>query len=680
MPLLLNPKPPLPASTSNRLTYPSHYYIHPIPIISAARTNPDFPDYDRDYYDELKAQTADIPNVSVFSKHDYTIDPLDVPWLYDHRGRDIKSIRKNLPNIPLEEGELTGLPTRPMRLSDMHTNEEIEKFEERARECDPPSGRVWHDPMPPSDFQRDPDWIHLRKIDDKQLSHVRQQPVIPTHDQRPALKRTLYNSETDEMAALFESFHSLQEEHLDEQVEPVMYGHSQPIPTKQQFDKWHREAEKRGGNSTRYESYYLPPFRDNLSHKFPSFSDTLFPTQHDSLVDAHLGEWTGYVSLFSVLSGKKFVPSLTCVLPCHSDISLNHHAALEWNTVVVHHEAEILSSQIFSHPKAENALIPGRGVSAEGSFVCNHKKHGLEHLGITGNGLSLQRNLLSKTVTDREIIGRLEICMITTAPYGIMRHRVVLCTNAKEEDQERQKANLVQFSHILVFTERRKSDSFQLTPQKLSLPTTTLQQLLGEWAGTGVLLQPEYPPMSVAEIETTHTGNRLATITEEHVSWVENQQPDKPDQMVGTSRSRQRTLKKKKVSKRVSDARAYDRKRLIPCTLLITDKIGTFASEDMQAWQALPSEELLSHMYSPRIGKFCDDYCGIVVSESLLLTFPFGKAYPAMWNTISLQQITKPNRQRIVAGRNEVGDLVGVLFASEQVEDDDAWDDVASYV
>ena len=660
------------------------------PINACTSSGWDIPDFDRDYYNELKAEYGDDPNISIYSKDDYETNPLAAPWLHDHRARDIKQIRKSLIDSPIEDGELTDVPTRPMRVSDLHTKEEIDVFEKRARQCEPTGGEHWSDPMPESDFDLDPEWIHLRKMDEKDLEEVQEAPEILSGDpDRPVLKCKQYNSGAEELADLDLSYERMihAEGELGEDL--TSYSENIPTPSREQFDKWQREAEKRGGNATGYESYFLAPFRDNLPDASDISEQKVPPPQHDALVQHHKGKWTGFMTVFSVDEANKFSPAVQSVLTCASELSTGDDDELEWNTIVSIEDMEVVSSLTFSSLEGGNHMEPGRGVDDDGSYVCNGKVDESDGQDCVRNMLSLQQGAIKKIVADASSRGAIELCCMAHRPGVVTRHRVILCTRASngkvgkvDKKSKRRQHTQGRFSHVVLITER-KQGAKQLSKPLFDLSVVSSRDLLGGWEGKCTLLQPEYPPMSMVETDTRQDIRRVSGVKESDVTWSENQFPDKSEDQERESGTGQQASSKKRISRRVANARAHDRKRLADCTLMITDKTGDVAPRDTQAWQLLPAKNedvSVSFMYSPRVGKFCDDYCAIVLSESLLVMFPHGKAFPTMWNTVTVQQITKPKRKRIVAGRNEEGALVGVLFATENLDHDEAWDDVACYV
>lgn len=643
-----------------------------------AGSSKQLPDFDRDYFDELKAEYGHLPGVRIFGRDDYTLDANDVPWLFDDRARDVGKIREDIKHAPLEDGELKGLPTRPMRICDMLTKKEIDDFEDGFRWYDAVKGDVWDDPMPESDFEGDPNWIDLRKVDD---SCMQEEPdVWRDSTKAPILKRQQYDSEEEEKDALLKSFERLQAERYETSFHPLSHGERNSVPDPADFAVWQQEAEARGGNATEYESYGLSPFNSwNFSDTSSSrtLEETEVPKQHQALINAHAGQWKGKISVISVCKGEAFSPHLVSSCNAWSEIIELSDGSLEWTTIAdTDGIGEIVSSVMFSSRDCEDALVPGRAVSKDGSYVC--KGYCDSYSKKTTSTISLSRVAAKRISRDESCHPVVEIGLVTKLGAVKCRHRVILCVNvgATEKNHNEAKAKI---GTAITFTEFPTSTPLSATTNrhtKSSLPAGMVSELLGTWNGNGLLLQPEYPPTSCQAVETTFTMMAQKSINENDISFVENTIPEHPDL---ESKRRARTVGKKKTSKRVAASKAHDRRRLANCNLLSVQKTGNSAEERF-AWQTMPEKEEYSFLFSPRVGRFVDDYCGLIVSGSLLCTFPFSRATPNMWSEIKLTELTAPSRKCITVGRNESGDIVGVLFVTEVAQDSAISDSVASYV
>lgn len=658
-------------------------------------------DFDRDYYPALKAEYANDDQVTIYAKEDYELDPLDVPWLEENRGRDLNEIRRQLDTQPLVPGELQGLPSRPMRCTDLHTEDELEHFESRMRHEDSVSGQIWEDPMPESDFEGDPQWIDFRKMDKALMEHSSAADVLESLP-HPPKKRVQYASHGDELAAVQESVDRMQAQCLDEVFTPTAWGEQHTVPDPEDFRKWQRAARDRGGNTSQDHSFYLSPVKmanERTRHVMDGQDDKKEaqpPHQFGSLVKAHSGSWHGKVIVIALLSENGFGVRQMTEFDVRSDTSAEDGGGLDWTSVLTHSsECELVSDVTFDRPEHEDALVPGRGVSSDGNYVCNVlRSYDADETVQYRNemqGLSLSSKCLRALVDNNEVCGELELCMLSgRASNRFRRDRVLLCSAASvskgERKLERRWSTGKQrrrFSHVILISEYQaikddaKDDAIlqQFAQAKRSV-NSLLDKAQGEWSGFGQLLQPEFPPLGFKEYVTSFTFRRSFSISLDSVTWSEQ---DIPEVAESTSNARKRTLGKRKVSKRVAAARAHDQRRLSECSFLSKEQAADMKSETF-AWKEVRDDHGLTGLLSPRIGKFVDDYCGVFLPGGTLLTFPHDNAFPDMGSTVSLVELTTPQRKRINVARNQTGTVVGALFITENLVDADLCDDVSSYV
>lgn len=647
------------------------------------------PDFDRDYYDELKAKYAGVEGIHIISKDEYEIDPTDAPWLLEDRGRDLKKIRENMSKRPVGPDELDEISGRAMRCDDLHTPEELEDFEPLLQYGDPVSGRGWVDPMPESEFNPDPKWIDMRKMDDDVMKAVHDQleSEISGLSSTPLPSSHRYASEEEEIAALEDSYEQMRAECLDVSYERTSYSESVPIPDQAEFEAWQKVAEERGGNSTTDESYFLSPFRDHGQSEDASTNSTREkdpnepPKQHQCLVDTHQGHWEGHLAVFSLMSDENLSPLKERCALVRSRVTLQEDGVLAWTTVVTTPDSEIVSGARFSNRDCKDALVPGRGVSEAGSYVCSKCENSVED---SESGFSVSASALRAILQDSSCKAICEICMMTQDEGDVVRHRVLLCAEQKRsETKSKVKTKKPRFLKVIVLSElhldgslREKFAERYEYSSVSGLPQLSLSKFIGSWAGHGIVLHPSFPPVPCRPVETRFRVEGKQKISDTDVTWVDYSIPI-PGQ---ESKSRIRSLGKKKISKRVAAARKHDQNRLSKCSILTREETGSEAPEEIFAWRAEPSEDAMSHMYSPRVGRFPCDYGGLLVRDDVLLTFPLESAFPAMWNTITLAKLGTPMRTRICAGRNEFGELVGVIFAKETLQDGADCDEVASYV
>lgn len=633
-------------------------------------------EFERDYYDELKAKYAHLKNVEIFSKDDYELDPTKTPWLGDEGRVDVKALRKQVNASPIQPGELDVAPDRPFRHTDLHSQEDIESFESRFRTHDAVSGRYWEDPMPESDFDHDEKWIDFRKMDVD--AEQTDEDVFAEASPRP-LKRKQYASFDEEFAAVMASADRMQAENLDQPIPKTAWAESVPVPDPDEFARWQRAAEERGGNSTSHDSNFLPPAKKVERRPKLDAQGIEPPPQRQSMVEAHAGSWTGDVTVFSISSGHF---SVTTQRRCSvkSRVSICDNGGLEWSSAVDDNDMELVSEVSFSPVEHMESLIPGRGVSSDGSYVQNSPSCGSSTRSPVYADISLGQKFLATLTEDKNCRAELEICMVSGSGEGLRRDRVCICTGSTPDaDKKKATNNSDKFVFVVVLSEYRDGclEAHERNSRRNRMTELGSYMLRGKWTGSGILLHPEFPPLGCTEVKTFLSFTAAENITEDSVTWVENELSDEPGR---ESKARQRTLGKKKISKRVAAARAHDRRRLSECSFLSKEAIGSESKAETHGWKLLPSAEAFTSMLSPRVGKFVDDYCAVVLPDGMVVTFPFGKAFPKIWNSISLMKADRPVRKRILAGRNEFGDLVGVAFVTESVEDEELCDEAASYV
>lgn len=589
-----------------------------------------------------------------------------------------------------------------MRYTDMHTDDEIQSFQPRMRYEDAASGQIWDDPMPESDFESNPpssiDFRTVRKPDFP--------PRCSDHDllsslPNPAKKKLQYPSQEEELAALRESMEKMQAQCLDEHFTPMTWGEEHSPPDPDDFRAWQRAARERGGNVTQDDSFYLPPVKlvdRDSPHVMPRYGDhneDAPPHQFASLVNAHSGKWAGMAFVFAVSSESHFAVRQLAHFDVCSDVSVEDHGALQWTSVFTRSAScELVSNVTFDRPQHEEALVPGRGVSSDGSYVCSVLRADSPQQTLrtksSAEGLSLSSKCLKALVADNQARGELELCMFAGRDRrNLRRDRVLLCSSSSlscKKGKKKQPSNVTEsrrFSHVVLMSEYQICNEEATDDAILSQSTQAYSSMdsffvkaYGEWSGTAQLLQPEFPPLGFGKHNTSFTFQKSASITLDTVTWTEQ---DIPDVAEATSKARIRTLGKKKVSKRVAVARAHDQRRLSECSSLSTEQVGDTTKETF-AWKEVRSEFGLSGLFSPRLGKFVHDYCGIFLPGGSILTFPCGNAFPDMSNTVCLVQLSSPIRKRINVARNQSGTIVGILFIKESLVNSDLCDDVSSYV
>lgn len=702
------------ASHANRHIHRIRHARRTLAIASADPSeNQDLlPDFNRDYYDELKAKHADNPYVRIFSKDDYTLDPIDVPWLYDYRGRDLDDIRKKVedrvakhaeegdhnqnPSTDADQSESQHdesaheFPPNTLQWTDLHSEEEIASLKTRALTHDPVGGKVWNEPLSLSDLNLTKKQIADGTFD-LSLGLDKDAQQTPSEDEpgnwqdvfKDFNPGSRYESIEDEISALGESYDLMTKQDVDKEG-TIAYGEADHVPNPDEYRRWEQEAEKRGGNAVIGESFDLSPYRDLWAEEQQSHLENrrcTLPLQHDSLCKSHSGLWAGTMTQISLRSSDKFHPSVEYIGHLQTEVLNVDEREVQFHTTVHKHDDEILSSTVFSTAECQMAPIRGRGVAEDGTYICVPLQDSpSEH------SFSINARTLVRLIDISNNIPVIEFGIVSKEGKRITRHRVFLFADGERPEpspEKKKKRQSTLFSSVLLVSETLfpNSSEWSNAPFKTPLPQKRLASLAnsslwGRSTGTAILVQPEYPPEPVRKITTALVISRAKDISEMDVTWVEDEFEGECDTQ---SKRRVRQQGKKKVSARVAAARAHDRARLSSCTMLSEETTGENEKET-QGWELFPSSDRISWLYSPRVGRFVGDYCALVLTKSLILSIPASDAYPSMWNTAALIELTDPTRRRVVAGRNREGTLVGALFANELVEEGGASDSVSSYV
>lgn len=649
-------------------------------------------DFDRDYYGELKREFAGIDGVEIFSKDDYEIDEDLAPWLDIDLDSKVKDIQQSIENRPVDLQDINDVSKPIMRLTDVHTAEEIKDFESALRLGDSVSGRAWEDPMPESDFGRDPEWIDFRKIHKSTLNDDNE-AFLGGLEHMP-MRRKLYDTPEEEWHAVKESVDRMQAENLDQEVTYTAWGECIPSPDPKDLDKWRRAAIERGGNAVQNESYFLSP----VTVRQPIAESTLVesmmkshsgkleirepPRQYQELYATHGGQWRGQATVFSIHSDNDISLRLERELELQTETFVSDEN-LVWTSSVADDASELMSECKLRFPKYRESLMSGRAVCTGGGYVmATSPDEDIEQGSETGD-ITVGIRFLSRLTEDSTVDGALEICLLSTNNSEcVTRDRVILCiASGLEHSGQKPGKGGAMFRYIVWLTEQRESEARDRTKSLRLLLSQQKElcnfaRLTGVWAGTGELLHPEFPMVPYRKVDTKYNFFFAKNITEKDVTWIEKL----PDEPGAASQARARTLGKKKISKRVKAARDYDRKRLERCSFLSHETIGTEGDIEAFAWQGVYSPEGFVCMFSPRTGRFADDYGGVVLNNQLLLSFPLSKAFPEMWNTVCLTNVKTPERQRINVGRNECGHVVGVLFVTESITNTQLCAEVSSSV
>lgn len=715
----------------------------------ASATSKSPPEFDRNYYDKLKDMYKDDPDVHIFSRDDYELDPKEAPWLYDYRGRDLNVIRENVRKRVEEyeknkkeqsnktksgneenkedEDDDDGIPIHALQWTDLHTGEELRTLRERALTQDISNGRLWSCPMTEEELEfseETEEGIHFRP--DREDAPV----VMPTTDgvadwgDSPSLEAMgISEIEEDAISELEDAYRKMTSYGFlntnpngSERV-PHTWGESIPIPDADEYKRWQREAEIRGGNAVFDEAHDFAPYADVFGDQQQqpdahANGAAGIPPQHDALVEAYAGKWSGTATVIEMLTppvstpapktDKKkaafdnFNPAVRLIAPVESNCIAKPDGTLNVQTRLSIDTKDVCVDVPFSSSTFFNSLTKNRAVSDDGSYV---------FVGTENGGQCLEFSLPVSTLVNLvSSVGHVSSETRPVIEIGLLRklekgdecktrwHRIFLFTHGRavdiypfdETDPNIKKTPMDKFTHVLVLTETKITSNTtdrditqSAEPVSLDLPSVSVRDLLGKWQGTAKLLQPEYFSEGMRHVQTENYANSvtLGSLTEADVTRVEDELEFRPGE---ESKRQQRQDAKRKVSARVKAARKHDETRLAKCGVVISDTIGDVSPCETHGWTLVtPREqasdaERISHMTSPRIGRFVDDYAGLaLVDDALWVSFPYARAFPAMWNVITVTEISAPTRRRIVAGRSIQGILVGGLFTTERAVVDD---------
>lgn len=92
----------------------------------------------------LKRRYAGNPLVAIVARDDYDLALSDVEWLEkEYRGRDPEVIKREVSKRPVPEVDGALLKHAPLELTDFHSQDAVDGFNENARAYDPTTVRPW---------------------------------------------------------------------------------------------------------------------------------------------------------------------------------------------------------------------------------------------------------------------------------------------------------------------------------------------------------------------------------------------------------------------------------------------------------------------------------------------------------------------------------------------------------
>lgn len=302
----------------------------------------------------LQEEYSDVPNLHIFNADEYELDPRGVPWLQDMRGRDREKLKQALGGRPAPPG----FDDAPLLHTDLFDQSELDGMVESFQSIDPRGNRLWIDPMPASDFDHAAAWaaglydekeggdgIEARSDAPVEGSPLYERDHIPADEQAirpedrvhfrpfPARNPTednaaddldlsqsadvgiVYSSLAEERNALLETYAKEDTRLMVENEAGLAKAFDSdatiPVPEREEYSRWQREALKRGGNASVGDSHSLSPAklasendvasgrrREMGYHKMTA--TIAVPAQHGTLTEVHGGQWTGIATVISI--------------------------------------------------------------------------------------------------------------------------------------------------------------------------------------------------------------------------------------------------------------------------------------------------------------------------------------------------------------------------------------------
>jgi hypothetical protein len=656
---------------------------------------------DRGFRD-LQAENADVENLKMFAVGDYELDPGGLEWSRDFRGRN----RELLDQALAERSVPDGFNDVPLRYTDLHSDEEIAEFENRARISDPNGNATWQDPMPESDFDPDAD------IDFRDWGPAAEAPIDPETEaalRARASPRRCYDSEEDERAALMETFEKFDNAAMiHAESDQLKFKDDEPVPTSEEYQQWQRAAEERGGNACLGDSHELSPakletdfdireehFRERSYDEAPNNNLMTVPHQYKTILECHGGEWTGVLSVFSINdnlalenvdipdadgNGEKAAKEevsdevRTAFHPAKANLSFEvttkvserPNVGLEW--LMTSEDLPAGSPDIglaaVARRDQPDALSPGRAVFDDGSYVAEvadmtvfaDKSGGKMKPGSNDGSLSISDAMLATLVGESsadeptEVRGVAEICIV--GDCGTQRRRTVLC------------AVNGHVTHVISLCEARGVDPKATAAcRRMMEEFASMESILGTWTGKGVSLHPFFPPLAISEmtseldlilVDRAPEPQTLTYLKEEMSNETTALETD--GESVPPSRQN-----RDKLSKRVQAALARDGVRLSRCRVLSTEMLQSIMRESC-AWESRSSA-----LRSPRLGPWAPDYFALSLPGEVVLIAAIGPWQPRVRTRFELLHATRPVRRRMIAARSTEGCVTGAALLREEV-------------
>ncbi len=626
-------------------------------------------EFDRDYYDDLKAEYADNPLVSIYSKDDYDLDDVEVDWLKEEfHERDLTELKKEVASRPVPEG----LAAAPLRQTDLHSIDDVENFNARACEYDPTSGIPWENK--PHDMHMYPDC---------EFSDLRHHEPLPEEEDVETLRKKLpfepmkrkvisEEQEREELMVALNELEELDNEAAEENAPLYAPAGNVPSPTQEEMRRWSKAAEDRGGNAVVNPSFALPPMaptsvgQQSTSEEEPP----PVPPQYYGTVQAHLGRWSGEAEVLRLEWSRNSVSIVSRTkFEIGSDIDIEDDDTMSWETAVYCNENEDgesvdhVSSVDFATPDTGEELSPERAVFECGSYVAQITPlKDVKHKPLSLSSKCVELLTGGSTAC-------IELCSKSGQDVTAERMRVIICGRKSGARGGMKKKTVnegsdVIITHLIIIREKRGELKSVETNGKGGILRSTLS---GKWRGRGLSLQPMYPQMASALLTSSQEWRERSDIEIADVTWTEGGVMEmRGERGTGSNLSTQGS-KTQRRSRRVRAAAKHDSERLAKCGRICQDILGS-ENVETHAW-ALNADQATA--YSPRLGKFVNDYFAIALTDTCVLIAPTKSAWPSLNNTVSIvdtKDTKQKRRRRLIANRSCEGQLVGALLLDEEAQ------------
>lgn len=271
----------------------------------------------------LQDEMRGVENVEMFNRDEYEVDERGLLWEMKMRGMSLEEVKER---TRARTGK-KGVEGEAIAYDDIMEKEVVEGFEDSLRTTEPWGNADWVDPMPESDFDRagieseddEDNYVRfrgdLRQVGEEGDEGMEGAAVAGDWlggdlEMKDAMLAKVYVSEEEEIEALKVVFEKREWRKFLEGEDNEMAQRDSVVPVAEpeEFRKWQRAAEERGGNASEGDSNFLGPA------KLASDQDVAYerrmagsgneegkpPNQFDSFVEVQSGQWEGFFSVHAV--------------------------------------------------------------------------------------------------------------------------------------------------------------------------------------------------------------------------------------------------------------------------------------------------------------------------------------------------------------------------------------------